>query len=598
MAIMKTTIKSLLLSSIVPAALLISPAISAAQVSITGTARNITSSAWDQLDPSIDGDHVVYNDYRAGNADIYYTDLVTGAESLVTDAPGDQTLQDVSGGTIVYNDLSPTFGNYLIETYSIATGASAPIVTGHQADYNPSVSGNYVVFEGRTASSIGIYAYDMSAGATMLVYGGPGYGLSPRVYGSEVIYSRLELDGSYSVVLQDLLSGSSSVLAAGLSFDARPDLSASYAVWYEALPGGDQDVIALDRATGSQTVYGGPGDQNRPRVDGDILAYDDYQLADLDVVVVHLPSGTSHRIGGVGTLEYLNDISGDRVAYTSDAAGGYDIWVYDMVVTLPATLPSDACVDPLGQVPSATYVLSGASSAGATAQIVGIGLAHVAVSADGCAGASLSAGNVQLLGPGDFGPGAAGACWSFTMDLASLTQLSMVPGSTSCQGAGGHDGDDDHADRDHDGDQHEDHGDDERAESGRHDGDDDHADRGHDGDHHDGDHGEGHAEGDHHEGQDGDRDHHEGHDDDQGISCAPTQCTLNLDVYLPSNSAAPALTQGGGSAAGSSLPNGASCDSGPGAAGWLAFLLAGLSLLISRRPRAVALARARTRSRS
>ena len=84
------------------------PALAAAQITIQGSSRQISTNPAGQFNPAISGNVVAYTDLRNGNADVYFTDLATGSETQVTNATGtdEDELADVSGDTIVYVHFS------------------------------------------------------------------------------------------------------------------------------------------------------------------------------------------------------------------------------------------------------------------------------------------------------------------------------------------------------------------------------------------------------------------------------------------------------------------------------------------------------------
>ncbi|HEU4456351.1 MAG TPA: hypothetical protein VFR81_25010 [Longimicrobium sp.] len=72
----------------------------------TDSTRRITSAPDHQVNARIDGDLIVWEDYRLGMgyADIYAHDLATGTEHRVTSAWGNQTMPAIHGNRIVWHD--------------------------------------------------------------------------------------------------------------------------------------------------------------------------------------------------------------------------------------------------------------------------------------------------------------------------------------------------------------------------------------------------------------------------------------------------------------------------------------------------------------
>jgi Abnormal spindle-like microcephaly-assoc'd, ASPM-SPD-2-Hydin len=58
-----------------------------------------------------------------------------------------------------------------------------------------------------------------------------------------------------------------------------------------------------------------------------------------------VPTGTVQLIATDPDSEFLNDISGNRIVYTSNRAGNNDIWMYEFTVQLPEIAVAPATVD-------------------------------------------------------------------------------------------------------------------------------------------------------------------------------------------------------------------------------------------------------------
>jgi hypothetical protein len=83
-----------------------------------------------------------------------------------------------------------------------------------------------------------------------------------------------------------------------------------------------------------------------PHVSGDVISFDNIVATDdRDVMLHHIPSNTSHPVAtnrGPGQNDFLNDIRGNRIAYTSNVSGGFEIYIYTFNITL-----ADIAVAPL-----------------------------------------------------------------------------------------------------------------------------------------------------------------------------------------------------------------------------------------------------------
>jgi hypothetical protein len=75
-----------------------------------------------------------------------------------------------------------------------------------------------------------------------------------------------------------------------------------------------------------------PGNQRSPHISGRVVAFDDDSAGDPNIMLYHIPSGQFLPVTISGDSEFLNDISGNRIVYTSNQAGNNDIWVYEFTL--------------------------------------------------------------------------------------------------------------------------------------------------------------------------------------------------------------------------------------------------------------------------
>jgi hypothetical protein len=118
------------------------------------------------------------------------------------------------------------------------------------------------------------------------------------------------------------------------------------------------------------------GNQRRGHVDGDFITYDDDSSGDSDVILRHLPSGLTVRIGDVGSVDFLNDLDGNRVAYTSSRTGNFDTWVHEFEI-----VDAQVSIDPASvsfgdvEIGTSSYAIVSITSEGfGDLNVTGVGL--------------------------------------------------------------------------------------------------------------------------------------------------------------------------------------------------------------------------------
>jgi hypothetical protein len=91
----------------------------------TGITTNITHRAGDQLDPSISGNFVGYEDWSTDNSDIYLYLIENDLTVRVTTDSAYQFLQDVGNGHLVYTDNRNGNEDIYVTDFSITTSQGA-----------------------------------------------------------------------------------------------------------------------------------------------------------------------------------------------------------------------------------------------------------------------------------------------------------------------------------------------------------------------------------------------------------------------------------------------------------------------------------------
>lgn len=380
-----------------------------AQVTITGTSSQVTTNNAPQFDPSISGEIVVYTDRRGGNDDIYFTDLSTGSETAVTSSPFDQRLHDVSDGSIVFSDFSTAVSQVWV--YDVVRGMSSPIESSPFRQLEPTIDGSLVAFEvyDPATNRADVALADLVSGTYTLLTTTPEHEGRPTVGGSFVVFERGPgpLSPLSEIVLHDTATGVETTLGSGL----EPHTDGRRVAWRTGTSA-DADLVIIDTVDGSTVTISYAGAQTRPRLFGDVLAFDDNSLGNPDVVLRHLPSGVEHRIVGTpGASEFLNDIDGNRLVYTSTETGNFDIFLYEFSITglEPPTPPTDdPCESTAGliEVSSHTFVRSRGKPELEQASFAfpsdGLDQGVVVVRNDRCASALIGLNGEEVLFPSDF----------------------------------------------------------------------------------------------------------------------------------------------------------------------------------------------------
>ena len=322
---------AVLLLSVLALSALVSPA--HGQVSIFGSTTRLTTDPAAQFDPSISGNIVVYADLRNGNADIYYVDVTTGIETRVTTGSQDEQLNDVSGNTIVYTDFGATTGGGDIKAFTIGGITRDVAVSPTSAQKNPGIGGSIVAWEDTRDGNQEIYAKDLTTGVEKRLTTTPSATeMDPAVSGSRVAYSRQDATGC-QIFVTDFVTVTTTQVTSAPACHSLPDISGTRVV-YHGNRDGNQDIFTYDLTSGIETRLTLSGAQRDANVAGDWVAFEDVSSGNSDIKLYHVPSGSFFTAATTPSNEFLNDIDGTRVAYTTDVGGNLDIYMFEFSVSL------------------------------------------------------------------------------------------------------------------------------------------------------------------------------------------------------------------------------------------------------------------------
>ncbi len=321
-------------------------------ISITGTTRALTTTATNQFDPAISGNIVVYNEAVASGTDVAYVDLSSGtATNITSSTDADEQMTDVSGNTIVYTRTGHTTADSDVMAFVIGAGSSAVAAVAGSNQLNPAISGNVVAWEDTRDGNREIYAKDLATGTVKRLTNTPSEGeRDPAVSGTRVVYVRVG-STDCQIWMTDFATEATTQITSVAGCDRLPDISGNTVV-YQGLRGGDQDIFVYDLTTATETRLSLPGTQRNPNVSGDWVAYEDVgSTGASDIKLYHVPTATHFTAVATANNEFLNDIDGTRVAYTSDAAGNFDIYLFEFQVQV-AGFPLSLAITSLQLKPS------------------------------------------------------------------------------------------------------------------------------------------------------------------------------------------------------------------------------------------------------
>lgn len=316
-----------------------------AQTGFSFSYTQITTNPYDQTDPAISGDNIVYTDNRNGNKDIYLYNLNTKTEiDLTPGTPNNQYLEDVSGSNVVYTNVTAQGGSD-IDLFDVANSETIPLATGNY-DYGPAISGNYAtwVHVSETTQAVVLANLATFTSITLTPQGVTAAAL--RIDGNTVVWA--EYVGEYRQIRAytfdpgDITHGVYRTLTSGACEHRDPDVSGRYVVWAD-LCNGNWDVYEYDLAMSTgRYLTTATTDQMYPRISGDRVIWEDLRTGISQVWTMDLRDGVAQQVDPSSTSQILNAIDGNHIVWAEPRFGNYDILL--ATVTQDTTAPTTTAI--------------------------------------------------------------------------------------------------------------------------------------------------------------------------------------------------------------------------------------------------------------
>ncbi|MBU7017658.1 MAG: hypothetical protein HXS44_09125 [Theionarchaea archaeon] len=259
----------------------------------TGEESRITEDESTQEFPAIYKDIVVWHDNRNGNWDIYMYNLTTGEELQITDNDGDQAFPSIYGDIVVWEDKRN--GNLDIYMYNLTTSEELQITEDLHAQNSPVISNNIVVWEDHRYVGTTIHGYNLSTHEEFPLTS-EGSQHSPAVSDGLVIWG--ETSGPWSII--------------------GYDLSTSDKFW-----------IFRDLREKCQRKYYGSGD---PAIHGDTVIWADNRDCNLNIYGSTLTTHEEFQITTDPHRQHNPAIYDNFVVWEDLRNGNADIYGYDLRV--------------------------------------------------------------------------------------------------------------------------------------------------------------------------------------------------------------------------------------------------------------------------
>ncbi|MFA6001140.1 MAG: hypothetical protein WC828_03390, partial [Thermoleophilia bacterium] len=352
----------------------------------------VVSNAMDQVNPSISGSVIVWQDFRnftpqptnatgcpsardCVKADIFARDMSTGTETRLTTNP-DALDPDISGNQVVWRNWDT--GKIVVHDLSNGSEQNASNGTGQQV--SPAISGNRVVWiDYRNLNPAGvsgqygdIYMRDLtqpsdeaiSLGSSLT--GAPDYKKdkkNPDIDGNIVVWEDwrnafTDTSGwvkNPDIYMRDLTTGTDQPVCTDLADQYNPVVSGHRVFWQDTR-NGNWDVYMKDLSTGIESrVTNNNSEQSWPNVSGDLLAWKDWRSGNEEIVTKNLTTGIETAVTLNSASQKVPVVSGTSVAWMDKRALNWDIYETDDVIPPVIASPGPGGWNDGSTVLTATY---------------------------------------------------------------------------------------------------------------------------------------------------------------------------------------------------------------------------------------------------
>ncbi len=237
----------------------------------------VTNNIFDQINPDIDGNLIVWEDKRSGSSSIYMNK--SGVETMISPStPTAKKNPRINGNLIVWEDNNTLTSHIVV--YNIVSGAIVDIPGSF--DVGPDVYKDIVVFRRRNGVFNEIIIYNVLTGMSTVINSvdiPTGY---PIIYGDIVLW-------------WEFVNNNMEIYVYKISTDIKTKISTYYRVYGYSLfeksitwggqrqLSGDIDIYLYNLTSGTETGFSNPSNQLLPDIFNELIVMQDYRNGNSDI---------------------------------------------------------------------------------------------------------------------------------------------------------------------------------------------------------------------------------------------------------------------------------------------------------------------------
>jgi beta propeller repeat protein len=232
----------------------------------------ISNAPFDEKNPKIHGNIVIWEFEREESTDIYGYDLTTEDYFMISSENAHRYDPAIYGDVVVWVEIK--MNGYCIYGRNLSTWEEYEIASGPSVKFHPAIYENIIIWLEDTGKSFfDIFAYNLTTADTLQITNG-GTVASAAIYGNIIVWGDRRSD-NLDIYGYDL-STSTEFLIRGSSFDEADPTIYENIVIFSSDRSGNADIYGYDLVTGEEfQVTSDPRQQYYPAIHRDLVVWVD-----------------------------------------------------------------------------------------------------------------------------------------------------------------------------------------------------------------------------------------------------------------------------------------------------------------------------------
>jgi beta propeller repeat protein len=269
-------------------------------------------------------------------SEIFLYNISTGEETKISSNLSTLAAPDIWEDLIVWSTWED--GSFEIYLYNISTNVTTRITDDSLNQINPRIWGDHIVWQEGTETDPGmaVYLYTISTGISLELDPGSGYAMSPAIWEDRVVWQDGRNGNDFDIYLYNITSGVETQISVDPAFQNKPDIWEDFVVWEDPRETFTH-IYGYDINSGKETqVTFGEGDQFNPRIFEYYVVYVNQSA----IFLTDLSSMNAYPVSSAGSdvVQLDPDIWDNRITWTDNRNGDYDIFLFTIGVELPPLL--------------------------------------------------------------------------------------------------------------------------------------------------------------------------------------------------------------------------------------------------------------------